>query len=309
MSLSKRQLLARRKYVGGSEALAALGKDPRCSRLELFMRKRGELPEPDLADNERVHFGNLLEPAMRKEFKRRIGGVPVLRGTHFRYPASNVPLVAHPDGWMPTLNCGAEFKNVDRFEAEDYGEEQTDQVPLRHFIQCMAYMAVTGAARWYLSPLIGGNDFRTYEIARNDDICDAITAGVRDFWSHIESGAPPLPATLDDVKLRWPKDVGTTITATDEIIGACAELGVAQVRFKEAEQRVASLKMEIQQFMQANSELVDEKGEKLATWRKARDSEPVIDLEAFRAAKPDLVADLVYQYQKLRPGARKFLLK
>ena len=31
--------------VGCSEVLAALGKDPRCSRLELYSRKVGDLPE------------------------------------------------------------------------------------------------------------------------------------------------------------------------------------------------------------------------------------------------------------------------
>src|SRR5690606_14007896 len=124
-----------------SELLAALGKDSRCSRLELFKRKVGELPELDLSDNERILFGNLLEPVLRQEFARRMGTEVIVPQQTLFHPTE--PLVGHPDGWMPALNRGVEIKTADKFEAEDFGEPGSDQVPIRYLVQCAGYMALT----------------------------------------------------------------------------------------------------------------------------------------------------------------------
>jgi putative phage-type endonuclease len=302
MSLTRAQKAARRRGVGGSEMLAALGKDPRCSRVELYMRKLGELPEPDFADNDRVRFGTLLEPVIRKEFERRIGEkVLTVKQTH-AHPLA--PLVGNFDGFIPRLKEGVEIKCADKFEAQEFGELDTDQVPVRYLVQCSAYMAITDTQRWHLAVLIGGNELRTYVIPRDEQIEAAILAGARAFWQHVEERRPPAAETPEDVKLLWPKSLGKFVAATPEIIQSCRALAIAKRELKEAEQREAGFKMEIQQFMQDASELVDEHGEKLATWRTNKDSE-VLDTKAFAAAHPELHRNFLIT----RTGARPFLLK
>lgn len=303
MSLTERQRAVRTRGVGGSEMLAALGKDSRCSRLELYKRKVGELPEADLSDDERVRFGVLLEPIVRSEFARRMALKVVGRRHTFVHPT--LPLVASPDGQIPALGrVGLECKVADKFEAEEFGEADTDQVPVRYVVQCTTYMVVRDAPEWFLAVLIGGNDFRIYRIPRDAQIEAAIVAGARDFWTHVEERRPPRPETPDDVKLLWPKSLGTTVIATPEIEATCAEFARAKVALKEAELREGSLKMELQQFMTESSELVDAGGKRLATWRTNKDSE-IFDTKAFAAAHPELHA----QFLRTRQGARPFLLK
>jgi putative phage-type endonuclease len=302
MSLSRRQIAARRRGVGGSELLAALGKDPRCTRLELYKRKVGELPEPDFNDNERVRFGTLLEPVIRKEFERRIGQKVVASRQTIAHPIA--PLVGHPDGWMPALREGVEIKTADKFEAAEFGEQDTDQVPIRYLVQCTAYMALTEAQKWHLAVLIGGNDLRLYEIPRDEQLIDACLAGASEFWQHVETRSPPDPATPEDVKLRWPKSLARRVHATPEIAGLCSELGAAKREMKVAELREAGLRAQVQTFMTDAGELVDDNNDLLATWKTNKDSR-VLDAKAFAAAHPDI-------YEKFlitRTGARPFLLK
>lgn len=302
MALTQEQVLARKRGVGGSEILAALGKDPRCSRLELYKRKVGELPEPDFSDDERVRFGNLLEPVIRDEFARRIGQTVIVPVQTLIHPA--VPLVGHPDGWIPALRAGVEIKTADKFEAEEFGEEETDQVPVRYLVQCAAYMALTDAQKWHLCVLIGGNDLRMYEIPRDPAIEAAVLAGVTEFWSHIERRRPPEPGTPEDVKLLWPKDLGATAIATPEIAEACLALKQTKVDCKDIEWRKETEEARIKHFMQDAAQLIDADGTSLATWKTAKPSMR-FDEAKFEKAHPDLYAEFLREV----PGSRRFLLK
>src|SRR6185437_11795560 len=53
----------RKRHVGGSEVAALFGEHPHLTKFELWHRKAGSLPDPDLSDNERVFWGQTLEPA------------------------------------------------------------------------------------------------------------------------------------------------------------------------------------------------------------------------------------------------------
>jgi predicted phage-related endonuclease len=302
VTLTAEQKQTRKHGVGGSEVFAALGKDPRCSRLELYLRKLGEMPEPNLDDDERIRFGRLLEPVITQEFARRIGQV-VMPSATLVHPT--LPLVGTPDGWMPALARGVEIKTADKHEAADFGEPGTDQVPIRYLVQCAGYMALTDAASWYLCVLIGGNDLRIYEIPRDKELESAILAGVSEFWQHVAERKPPNPETPDEVRLRWPKDLGHSITATDEIIEQCAILERASAEARLAERMADEAKAEIQRFMADASQLVHPTGLRvMATWRKAKDSER-FDTKRFAVEHPAMHS----QYSITQQGSRRFLLK
>ena len=171
-------------------------------------------------------------------------------------------------------------------------------------VQRGAVVALHGLDRWHLCVLIGGNDLRTYEIPRDRELEAAILAGAREFWSHVEQCRPPDPATPEDVRLRWPKDLGTSAIATPEIAELCAELGLAKSDLKAAATREESLKADVCKFMQEAAQLVDADGTLLATWRTAKASEK-FDLKRFEQENPDLYR----QYLRDVPGSRRFLLK
>jgi predicted phage-related endonuclease len=302
MTLSAQQKANRSRGVGASEVLAALGKDPRCSPLALYGRKLGELPDVDLDSDERVWFGQLLEPVIRREFARRMDVRVIQRHQTLYHPT--VPLLGHVDGWIPAKRCGVEIKTADRFESEEFGDEGSDQVPTRYYIQCAAYMAITAAHEWHLAVLIGGNVFKTYVIPRSPDIESMILDGVRNFWSHVEQRIPPEPTTPEDIRIRWPKDLGTTIEATEEMSHSVERLRDIKAQLAELEALRDAELVAIQKFMQEHAQLVNSSGDVLATWRTAKPSQR---LDA-KALATDFSA-LYAQYLREVPGSRRFLLK
>lgn len=304
MSLTAEQVHARKRGVGCSELLAALGKDPRCSRLELYKRKVGELPELDLSDNERVEAGDVLEPAIRELFSRKLKQPIVKLPDTLMHP--DVPLVGHPDGYVLFEDePGIEFKNRDRSVFfDEYGEDWTDQVPLRDLVQCSGYMILTHKRRWLLGAFVGGNERHIFEIRYDEQLAGAILAGVRDFWSHVEQRRPPDPETPEEVKLRWPKDLGTTVVASAEVAELCAQLAGEKAVLKQAEEQKELTETQVKKFMAEAAQLVDADGTLLATWKTAKDSLR-FDEAHFAKENPDLYA----KYQRRTPGSRRFLLK
>jgi len=302
MTLTARQKAERLTGVGASEVLAALGKDPRCTPLVLYQRKTGESTAPELENDPRVHFGTLLEPVLRQEFARRSHLRVIQRRNTLRHPTA--PLVGHLDGWIPARKCGLEIKTADRYEADDFGEEDTDQVPLRYFFQCSAYMAITGAAEWFLVVLIGGNDYRQYHLTRQPELEDMMLTAVHRFWWHVEHASPPAPITPEDVRLRWPRDLGSAILATDMIIGTTAHLSQLRHDLQTLQREYDEDLVSVQKFMAENAELVGPEGRLLATWRTARASRR-LDINALTKDHPELAA----QYMREIPGSRRFLLK
>jgi predicted phage-related endonuclease len=302
VALSAQQVEARKRGVGGSEILAALGKDPRCSRVELYKRKVGELPELDFSKDQRVQCGQRFEPVIRDMCAERLNTEIIVPTDTLFHPGA--PLVGNPDGLMPALKKGLEIKMCDKFLADEFGEEETDQVPVRYLVQCQAYMSLTGYGAWVLAVLIGGNDLRFYEIESNKEIEAAVLAGVTEFWSHVEKRNPPTPQTPEEVKIRWPKDLGTTAIATPEIVEACSRLRVAKDAVKTATWEEDLAAAHIKSFMQEDANLVDADGTVLATWRTAKPSTKFNDK---KFAIDDPVTHKKYTYEQ--PGSRRFLLK
>lgn len=303
MSLTAEQLEARKRGVGGSEILAALGKDSRCSRLELYKRKVGELSEPSLDDNERVYWGQRLEHVIREEFARRVNQRVIVPAQTLFHPSA--PLLGHPDGWMPAIREGVEIKMADKYEADEFGEEESDKVPVRYLMQCSVYMALTEAQWWQLCVLIGGNDLRIYRIPRDQEIEAAVIEGATQFWQHVEKRDPPDPQTPEDVRLRWPKDYGRIITATPEIESLCKELATAKQELKRATQREEEFKAQVQMFMGEAANLHAPGAIKpLATWRTAK---PSLKFDERRFESEH--ATLYQEYLREVPGSRRFLLK
>ena len=304
MPLTPEQIESRKRGVGCSEILAALGKDPRTSRLELYMRKIGELPELDLSDNERVEAGDLLEPVIRELFARKIGH-PITKPDETLFHPE-LPLVGHPDGFvLHEDEPGIEFKNRDRMIfLDEYGEDGTDQVPLRDLCQCVGYMMLTRRIRWHLGAFVGGNERHLFEIQYDEELAVAIGVGLKEFWSHVEQRRPPDPMTPDDVKLLWPRSIQSTRVATPEIEDLVREHARWKVELKEGKHRMDTAEAQIKHFMAEAGDLVTESGATIASWRSARDSRK-FDETTFAYEHPDIYE----QYMRNVPGSRRFLNK
>lgn len=289
MPLSAQQLVNRINGLGGSEALAYCGKDPRCSPLQLYLRKIGEAGERPEEDA-RQEWGQRLEPVVRDWLAEEIGrDILVPRNTFHNltlpFMFGNLDGVADDEG--------VEIKTGDKFMAQEFGEVETDQVPVRYVLQCTHYMVVTGLRRFHLGALLGGNDARHYVIDFDEELADMLVARARTFWHLVEARTPPDPSNLHDADKRWPRSSERAVIASTEVVLAIEELKKLRASEKEACELADAAELTLKAFMGDADALTDAQGRRLASWKsQSRDS---FDTKAFAEAHPDLAA----QYRRV----------
>lgn len=311
-SMDREKWLAeRRKGVGGSDIAAVLGIHPYMSAFELYLEKRGELPPKDLSDNQAVHFGNVLEDTVAQEYTRRTGR-KVARVNrilqHPKYPWVLANIDRRVVGEKRVLEC----KTADRFTAHQWGEEGTDTVPDHYFTQVQWYMGVTGAEIADLAVLIGGNQFTTYTLERDDELIEIMLDRADGFWKAVQNGIPPhvdgSASVGDALKRMYPFAVREPVLLPDDMARWNDQLRVAKKDVGFAQSRVDEAKHHLQLAAGKNSELMlpmpSGEPKLIATWRQNKDGKK-FDAEAFKAAHPGLFKEFIIK----TPGARVFLTK
>lgn len=201
-------LAARGRGIGASEAAAAVGDSKFCSRLELWERKTGRLPEADLSGNEAVQRGIRMENALREWFK---ASHPELEVSHHPYDMLFQPerpwLYATLDGEFThreSKRTGVvEFKtSTPRGKAG--WDEWNGRVPGGYYDQILHQHLATGETWFYLLAALwtmeGDVIIREYEWDADEGFrADAewLLDGEELFWGYVQSGQrPPEPIRL-----------------------------------------------------------------------------------------------------------------
>jgi putative phage-type endonuclease len=250
----------RRAFLGASEIAAVLGLSKYATPLVVHLRKRGEVPE--FEGSAFTEWGTRLEDAVRRAYVEKIaapGGLDVVPGSvvgRIQHPSIDWQ-VCSPDGMVHLASAngenpaswlyGLECKTADRAVAHLWGEDGTDQVPDAYALQCHYAMHVTGLDRWDVAVLIGGNDFRTYTLRRDQELLDTFLPELGVFWLGVEAGIRPEPMAADNAligkMLRQARedllendpDVNDLAVA---LVQARADLAVAQEQADEIEARI-----------------------------------------------------------------------
>lgn len=304
MTLTAQQLASRNDGIGGSDAAAAVGLSPYKTPYELWLEKTGQRQPEDLSDNDRIHFGNLLEDVVAGEFSRR-KRLRVFRQRATLVHPKHPILRANIDRRVVGARAGLECKTADLRLAARWGEEDSDDIPLEYWAQAVHYLAVTGYEAWHVAVLIGGNTFRMYVVPRDEEAIAALVEKELAFWECVRTGTPPDPITLDDTTLRWPSHIeGRRLLAPANIAADIATLKDVKAQIKTLEAEEDKLALRIKAYMEDAEALVDSEGKTLCTWRQARPSRG-FDVQTFKAEQPELFE----HYQISKPGSRRFLIK
>jgi len=211
MSLDDQQLAERYTGIGGSEAPAALGLSPWKTPLELFLDKREQRVT---TANEAMRWGQLLEPVIRQEYAERTGRIVRMPPGTIRHGKFKF-MLAHFDGVTDDQRI---FEAKTARSSEGWGPSGSDEIPHHYLIQVQHYLAVTGFAIADVAALIGGNDFRIYEVPADAELQELIIDGEATFWAAFLRGEPPEPdyesdRALDIVRRLYPGTDGSTIQA------------------------------------------------------------------------------------------------
>jgi predicted phage-related endonuclease len=158
---------------------------------------------------------------------------------------------------------------------EDWGREGTDEVPSAYIVQCQHYMAVTGFDLWYVAVLIGGSDFRVYEIRSDHELQEWMRERLLEWWNeHIVYGRrPPMDSsegTRRWLRHRFPHDSGLMIPADAAANMAAVDLWRARAEKKQLEDD--ERKLEHYLYEQIGDASGIEGAGWRATWKRARDT-------------------------------------
>lgn len=181
----------RKNGIGGSDSAGILGLNPYCSAFQVYCDKVGLLP--DQPDNEAMRQGRDFEEYVAKRFREATAdaGIPkrtkecsyILR--HPQYPF----MLANVDRLIIGEKAGLECKTTSVLNKTDFAK---GDVPLNYYTQCVHYMAVTGAERWYLAVLVLNKNFYWFPIERNEAEIKALEAAELEFWKeHVEAKVEP----------------------------------------------------------------------------------------------------------------------
>jgi putative phage-type endonuclease len=173
----------RRTGIGASDVSGVLDASPWTSPLRVYLDKRGLVGELELTDE--MEWGHRLEDAVATKWSD-VHGIQVRKTGTWRSTAWPW-LLANPDRVVANGE-GLECKTADKMFADEWAERP----PLHYVMQCVACMAVTGARRWHLAALVGGNRYFEFVIDRDEDDIAAVVENTRQFWDlHVLAGVPP----------------------------------------------------------------------------------------------------------------------
>lgn len=282
-------LEVRRGAIGGSDAAAIIGLNQYSSPYSVWADKTGRLPEKP--DNEAMRLGRDLEEYVASRWREETGK-KTKRVNAILY-SKKIPFAhANVDRWVSGENAGLECKttsimNLKKFNGGEY--------PENYYVQCVHYMAVTGADRWYLAVLVLGKGFYHFTIERDEEEIAALLRQEESFWDCVKTDTPPAvdgaPATSDALKTIYSGANGESIElfGRDELFLRYEELTVQKAEIDEEIEKIK------QQLM---SDLREAESATCGAWSVSwkRQTRKTFDVEAFKKQNPSVKTDPYYKF-------------
>lgn len=231
MNAREEWLQTRRAGLGGSDIGAILGLSPYRTPVDVWAEKTGRAPGQD--ETLQMRFGTYAEEFVAREYSAKTGRAVQRFTTMLHHAAApvlgNVDRLVIPDGAKIAshkseirTDRGLECKTASAFasfNADDWGDEGTDQIPPSYLVQCATYMALTGCSFWDLAVLFGNQEVRVYNLQRDAELEGEIIARSTEWWDrHVVADVPPEPVNEADIKHLFPRTNGATIEADAMLI-------------------------------------------------------------------------------------------
>ena len=285
----------RKKGIGGSDAAAIIGLDRYRSPFDVYADKLGLRPE--IPDNEAMRQGRDLEQYVAERFMEATGKKVRRRNAMLQHPEYPF-MIADIDRWVVGENAGFEAKTTSVLNRCKFSQ---GEFPPRYYVQCMHYMAVTGADRWYLAVLVLNKSFHVFTIERDEAEIQALIAAEKDFWeNHVLKKIPPTPdgseTTSEVIKQLFPEareSAEIAMFGYEDKIQQYLEL---DAKVKEFESERDKLKQELQLAM-ADAEIGRAQGYIVEWKNQARQS---LDTQKLKSEHAEIYANYLKPAQTVR---------
>lgn len=326
----------RSSFIGGSDIAAIAGVSDFGSAFDVYLEKTGRAgvrEAPALSGRSPLYWGKRLERIIAETYAQQTGRPLVYL---FDEPCVHPDRAWHggsPDALDYTVKAVVDSKNVGLQKAHLFGEPGSDEMPDGYAVQLAWYMSLKDFERAVLAVLIGGQDFRVYDMVRNRELEERLLEIGYAFWrDHVQADIPP-PITATDtakdyLRRMFPHEQLGVRDATPVELTAAVQLAEVKERASVLAQAegdlAAALKLAI-----AEHEGIIGRGVRV-TW-KAPKPTTVVDWEAVAkealgalaliggadAAHADLLRDaaraasekaVVTKWTTLKPNTRRLLV-
>lgn len=275
--------------LGGSDGACIFGLNPYKSAYDLYLDKIGEGEEVE--DNPRMEWGRRLEQVIADKYVDISGNKvrnvnKILVHPKYNFIRGNIDRAIV--GQKKVLEC----KSADKWTLKNWGKEGESKFPEYYFIQVHHYMLFPQFKEGgVLAVLLGGNDFRIYEIKPDPEISEMLIEGYKKFWDCVINRIPPDSKTLADTSKKWRESIDKAIQATPEIEEHDKKYSFYKRLQKRAEAQADYYKMLMQEYMQEHNVLNNSMDFPIRTWKEQPDKR--FDLVRFREDHPDLEKEYI----------------
>jgi putative phage-type endonuclease len=183
--LSDQDRAERLTAIGSSDIAAVADLDPFRGPTDVWLDKMG-LSKP--RDTVATWSGHKLEPVIAEMYSEKTGAVLVdgggtARHSRLTWAVATVDRKSNP-GPAPVV----EIKNVGAWAVRSW----RDGAPVEKVLQAQWQMLVLDVERVHLAALIGGTDFRIYNVERDDELIGWLAEIAERFWvDHVLTRTPP----------------------------------------------------------------------------------------------------------------------
>jgi putative phage-type endonuclease len=238
-----------RHGIGASEIAAVCGMNPYASPWDVWLRKTGQTP--DVEQNEPMEWGHRLEPAIRQKYADETGQLVRVPGESM-FSAERPWARATPDGIVLNMSKHAEHllqcKNVGFFVGRDWEGGPPAYVQLQEQWE----LCVTGLERADVAVLIGGSDYRTFTVHRDNRMIADLLTIADEFWRRVETKTPPKvdesEACARHIQSKL-KRTSINLPADEEATRLLEEWRTLAARLKHDERRIKTIRAHLSETL------------------------------------------------------------
>lgn len=289
----------RKQGIGGSDAGAICGLNPYASPMSVYYDKIRE--DTEETDSEAMRQGRDLEDYVARRFMETTG--KKVRRANAIFQNEDYPfMLANVDRMVVGENSGLECKTANAYQT---GRWKEDAVPAHYLIQCMHYMAVTGADAWYLAVVILGREFQCRKIPRDKGMIQNLIQIESDFWNqHVLTGVTPEPdgsESCDEIlKQYYPTANRQTIVLPEHLNRRLKRRDEIQELEKRLQAEQKQIEQEVKLYMKENEAAVGSLYR--VTWSSVEAAK--LDTKRLKAEEPE-----IYRKYTVTGSTRRFTVR
>lgn len=280
MPFSEAELVERRKFLGGSEAAAAIGLSDWYTPYQLWLSKQGK-GEP-IEETLPMMVGTALEDVVLRLFEKESGLTVTDKQKVITDQAWPVRRATLDGRASDTGNIQAKCSGL----WKEWGTDD-DAVPQYVIFQTHHEMACNGATHTWVPMIMSQREFRIYRVDRDNELIEMLTKGEKAFWNFVTTLQSPPPINFDDIKILYPYDIGTELVASVELSKIAVQLAALKKDIKKLEETEKLLEFNVKSALKDHAALVDGKTRKPLFTYKSH-TERRVDVTSLRKDHPSI---------------------